>query len=131
MGSAVIDHVVLLVRDHVASRRLYEAALAALGFAVLYESDDGAAFGLDGADDFALYRNDRPGTRAHVAFVAGSRAAVDAFHTAALAAGGRDNGSPRIWEEYSDRYYAAFVLDLDDNNIEAVFHEPPTEEEPT
>ena len=123
MGSPVIDHVVLLVRNHVPSRRFYEAALAPLGFGVLYESQDGAAFGLEGVDDFAIYQNARPTRAAHVAFVARDRAAVDAFYAAAMANGARDSGSPRIWPEYHPGYYAAFVLDLDDNNVEAVFHD--------
>jgi len=125
MGSPVIDHVVLLVRNHVASRRFYEAVLAPLGFGVLYESEDGAAFGVDGVDDFAIYQNAKPTRAAHVAFVAERRAAVDAFYEAAMANGARDSGSPRIWPEYHPGYYAAFVLDLDDNNIEAVFHDRP------
>lgn len=123
MASPVIDHVALLVRDHVASRRLYEAALAPLGFTVLSEAGEGVAFGVGGFDDFAINRNDRPGTGAHVAFIAQDRAAVDAFYAAAMANGARDKGSPRIWAEYHPGYYAAFVYDLDGNNIEAVFHD--------
>jgi catechol 2,3-dioxygenase-like lactoylglutathione lyase family enzyme len=123
MGSPVIDHVVLLVSDRDASRRFYEATLAPLGFHVLYESHDGAAFGVDGVDDFGIYQNERPSRAAHVAFVATSRAAVDAFYDSALSAGGRDNGSPRIWSQYHAGYYAAFVFDPDGNNIEAVFHD--------
>ena len=130
MGSPVIDHVVLLVRDHVASRRFSEAVLAPLGFGVLDESEDGAAFGLDGVDDFAIYQNERPTRAAHDAFVAPSRAAVDAFYEAAMARGARDAGSPQIWPEYSPGYYAAFVLDLDDNNIEAIFHDRSVAETP-
>ena len=130
MGSPVIDHVVLLVRNHVASRRFYEAVLAPLGFTVVDESEDGAAFGIEGADDFAIYQNAKPTRAAHVAFVAESRDAVDAFYEAAMANGARDSGSPRIWPEYHPGYYAAFVLDLDDNNIEAVFHDRSVGDEP-
>ncbi len=124
MGSPVIDHVVLLVRDHVASRRFSEAVLAPLGFGVLSEAEEGVAFGVDGFDDFAINRNDWPGTGAHVAFIAQDRAAVDAFFAEAMANGAREKGSPRIWLEYNPGYYAAFVYDLDGNNIEAVFHDP-------
>jgi predicted lactoylglutathione lyase len=63
-------------------------------------------------------------TGAHVAFIAPSSAAVDRWHDAATRNGGTDNGAPGIRPEYSGRYYAAFVLDLDGNNVEAVFHSP-------
>jgi predicted lactoylglutathione lyase len=61
---------------------------------------------------------------AHVAFDAASREEVDEFHRAALTSGGRDHGSPGVWVQYSDRYYAAFAFDPDGNNVEAVFHSP-------
>ncbi len=122
-GSPVIDHVLLVVRDLAASRKFYDAALKPLGFNVLYEEDDGVAFGAEGHDDFAVYRGDNPSAKAHVAFVASSREAVDAFYDAAMANGGRDNAAPRIRDEYHAGYYAGFVFDPDDNNIEAVFHD--------
>jgi len=122
----VIDHVDLLVQDLDASRRFYEAALAPLGFALVDHSADSASFGLPDADDFGLNRADgRATTRAHVAFAADSRAAVDAFFRAALAAGGREKLPPALYPEYHGGYYAAFVWDLDGNNIEAVFHDEP------
>ena len=118
----VVDHVGLLVRDLEASRRFYEAALRPLGFGLLDHSADGAAFGVTGADDFGLNRSDEPTTGAHVAFVAESREAVDAFH-AALAGGGRDKSPPALRPEYHPGYDAAYVWDPDGNNIEAVHHD--------
>ena len=97
----VVDHVGLLVRDLAASRRFYEAALAPLGFRLVYEEADGVAFGLGGADDFGLNANAEPTTRAHVAFVAGDRAAVDAFYAAALAAGAYSTAPTSHRPEYT------------------------------
>ena len=67
---------------------------------------------------------DEPRTHQHVAFTARSRAEVDAFHAAALAAGGRDNGAPGLRPHYHPNYYGAFVFDPDGNNVEAVCHDP-------
>jgi catechol 2,3-dioxygenase-like lactoylglutathione lyase family enzyme len=130
--SGVVDHVGMRVSDLPASRRLYEAALAELGFSVLgegrFEDDDYVLFGRDGSDDFALHSvGTKPGrervtTGVHVAFPAPSEDAVRRWHAAALQHGAADNGAPGLRPEYSGRYFAAFVLDLDGNNIEAVFH---------
>jgi catechol 2,3-dioxygenase-like lactoylglutathione lyase family enzyme len=122
----VVDHVVLVVADIEASTRFYDAALAPLGFTRLRADDvDGAtAYGVEGADDFGIVPAGEvpPTTTAHVAFVAESREAVDAFYTAALAAGGTERAGPRVRDEYSTGYYGAFVNDPDGNNIEAVCH---------
>jgi catechol 2,3-dioxygenase-like lactoylglutathione lyase family enzyme len=132
--SEVIDHVGIRVASLAASRRMYEPALAELGFAVLgegtFEGDAYVLFGRDTSDDFALHGvgrepgRDRVTTGAHIAFRAGEEGAVDRWHAAALAGGGTDNGAPGVRPEYSGRYYAAFVLDPDGNNVEAVFHRP-------
>jgi catechol 2,3-dioxygenase-like lactoylglutathione lyase family enzyme len=132
--SEVVDHVGIRVTDLHASRRLYEAALAELGFEVLgegeFEGDGYVLFGRGTHDDFSLHSvgsepgRDRVTTGAHVAFPADDADAVDRWHTAALQHGATDNGAPGIRPEYSGRYYAAFVLDLDGNNIEAVFQRP-------
>lgn len=129
--SGVIDHVGIRVSDFGASRRLYEAALAELGFAMLsqgeFEGDAYALFGRGERDDFALHAvgrapgKDRVTRGAHVAFRAGDEAAVMRWYEASVRHGGRENGLPGIRPEYSGRYYAAFVLDLDGNNVEAVF----------
>ncbi|MCW2923822.1 MAG: Lactoylglutathione lyase [Thermoleophilia bacterium] len=131
-GTIVIDHASIRVSDLEASRRLYEAALRPLGFAlVAVEEEDGRGYGFGRGerDDFAIHEpiddpgRDRVTTGVHLAFSAASRADVDAFHRAALEHGARDIGAPGVRDQYSDGYYGAFVLDLDGNNIEAVFHE--------
>lgn len=118
----VIDHLTLPVAELEPAVRFYEAALAPLGFRLLNRETDGAAFGPDGLDDFSVRAGRGEATGVHIAFAADSREQVDAFHAAALAAGGHDNGPPGVRPQYSERYYAAFVLDPDGNNVEAVFH---------
>jgi catechol 2,3-dioxygenase-like lactoylglutathione lyase family enzyme len=132
--SEVIDHVGIRVSDLAASRRMYEAALAELGFTVLgegaFEGDAYVLFGRGTSDDFALHAvGTKPGrnrvtTGAHVAFQAPDASAVERWHAAAVRGGGTDNGAPGLRPEYRGRYYAAFALDLDGNNVEAVFHVP-------
>ena len=99
-----MDHISLRVRDLEGSRRFYEAALAPLGFGVLYSDEGGCSFGLEGtdrgADDFWILEGGTPSTGVHVAFIAKNRAAVDAFYVAALGAGGRDNGAPGLRPGY-------------------------------
>jgi len=123
----VIDHVTVGVSDLQRSRSFYEAALEPLGLgrARTYEVLPGEVeFGPDGLTDFAISTAYPVGAPVHVAFAADSREQVDAFHAAALAAGGKEHGPPGTRPEYSNRYYGAFVLDPDGHNIEAVFHEP-------
>lgn len=121
----MIDHLTLKVRDLARSRALLSAALAPLGYEVLMEFEGMVGMGADKKPDLWLAQ-DPEGTRPplHLAFTAPSRKAVDAFHAAALAAGARDNGGPGIRKEYHPTYYAAFVLDLDGHNLEAVTHRP-------
>ncbi len=118
----VVDHVTLRVRDLGASRAFYEAALAPLGYGKVFKGEDAVAFGAEGADDFWIAASEEPVVGVHVAFAAASREAVDAFHAAALAAGGHDNGGPGERPEYHEGYYAAYVFDPDGNNAEAVHH---------
>ena len=117
----VFDHVKLGVRDAAASVAFYRAVLAELEIPPLWESERGAQFAN------LVVVADEPGGPIHVAFVASSRAQVEAFHRAGLAAGGRDNGPPGVREQYSSEdaglYYAAFLLDPDGNNVEAVVRE--------
>ncbi len=117
----VVDHLTIHVADLAASRWFYVAALAPLGFRPVVEADDEIGFG-DPGDDFYIRRADPVHTGVHVAFLAPERAAVDAFHAAGLAAGGRDNGGPGPRPQYHDSYYAAYLLDPDGNNVEAVHH---------
>ncbi|KHL58754.1 MULTISPECIES: VOC family protein [Xanthomonas] len=119
----LIDHLHLVVQDLPASRRFYQAVLDALGVPIGGEGD-----GFFWADE--LFVSDRHTVaqgvltgRHHLAFQARDIAMVHAFHQAALAHGGRDNGAPGV-RSYHPRYYAAFALDPDGNNIEAVFHGP-------
>ena len=123
---SVIDHVDLLVSDLEASARFYTAALQPLGYNVVLRSDTSYAFGTAGADNFGINRfgpSDSPTAQAHVAFVAHDRSAIDAFFAAAIANGGVARHPPAIHAQYHAGYYAAFVYDPDDNNIEAVFHD--------
>jgi catechol 2,3-dioxygenase-like lactoylglutathione lyase family enzyme len=121
----VIDHVSLNVSDFAASRAFYVAALAPLGIGVQMELEGfGAGFGVPGKPFFWIAGRPPVSGPTHVAFHCEERAPVDAFHAAALAAGGRDNGAPGLRPHYHASYYAAFVLDADGNNIEAVCHTP-------
>src|SRR4051812_37160499 len=122
----MLDHVGFAVSDYARSRVFYEQALAPLGYSILLEPKGRAAgFGRDGKPWFWIESDGRPVTgRLHVAFAADSRATVDAFHAAALAAGGTDNGAPGVRAIYHPTYYGAYVLDPDGHNIEAVCHTP-------
>jgi catechol 2,3-dioxygenase-like lactoylglutathione lyase family enzyme len=124
----MIDHTGIGVRDVRLSAAFYDAVLAPLGLrrvAELPENDgaDAVGYGVD-HPVFWIDRFHPHGTRQHTAFAARSRADVDAFHAAALQAGGTDNGPPGLrGGGYPPGYYAAFVLDPDGNNMEAVFRE--------
>jgi catechol 2,3-dioxygenase-like lactoylglutathione lyase family enzyme len=122
----VLDHLTLRVADMDRSRAFYAAALAPLGFGIIadYGGDAGIAFGPPGQDDFAIAPAGESGVSAplHLAFYARSHAAVNDFHAFGLSAGGRDNGGPGLRREYHDKYYAAYLIDPDGNNIEAVDH---------
>jgi catechol 2,3-dioxygenase-like lactoylglutathione lyase family enzyme len=122
----VFDHVGLNVRDYAASRAFYEEALAPLGYRVVMAFDEwkGAGFGPSDKPEFWVTEREPVGTGTHVAFTCSDRAAVEAWYAAAIGAGGRDNGPPGLREHYHPTYYAAFVLDPDGNNIEAVCHRP-------
>jgi lactoylglutathione lyase len=120
----LIDHIQLVVKDVAASRKFYAAVLKVLDIPIGGEGED-----YFWADELFVSSKDSPAAqgqvtgRMHFAFQAKSREAVEKFHAAALAAGGRDNGKPGE-RPYHPGYYAAFVIDPDGNNIEAVFHGP-------
>ena len=120
----MLDHVKLNVRYFDASRRFYVEALAPLGYEVVMEFDRVCGLGEGGKPDFWVAEQGEPGAPVHVALASPDRATVDAFHAAALAAGGSDNGSPGLRPHYHEHYYGAFVHDPDGNNIEAVCHRP-------
>jgi catechol 2,3-dioxygenase-like lactoylglutathione lyase family enzyme len=119
----VLDHISLGVADYSRSRAFYEAALRPLQYELLIERDELCGFGTGGKPDFWVGSREVSGP-VHVAFASPDRKTVDAFHQAALAAGGRDNGAPGLRPQYHPAYYGAFVLDPDGNNIEAVCHQP-------
>lgn len=114
----LIDHVHLVVPDLAASRRFYDAVLGVLGVPIV--GGDGFFF----ADEFVVSEGSPVTGRVHIAFQAADRETVDRFHATGLAAGGRDNGPPGERRQYHPGYYAAFLLDPDGNNIEAVYHGP-------
>ncbi len=126
----MLDHIGFTVTDFARSKAFYERALAPLGVRIVKQ----VTLSEDGEDGYAGFGIDRPqfwiGTgkpligRLHVAFAAKSRAEVRAFHEAAIAAGGKDNGAPGLRPHYHENYYGAFVLDPDGHNIEAVNHLP-------
>jgi len=126
----VIDHVNIPVADVARARGFYAAALAPLGYRLMTDDPDGAGFGVtegwgcspDPGGDFWVLAAAEPPQKLHFAFSAATREVVDAFHAAALAAGGRDNGAPGLRPQYHARYYAAFVFDPDGHNVEAVCH---------
>jgi len=125
----MLDHVGIRCRDFGVALAFYRAALAPLGMTVVMEvsaeeTGNGAHAGF-GADRPVFWIGEgAAGGGCHVAFTADSRESVDAFHRAALAAGGRDNGAPGLRPDYHPHYYGGFVLDPDGNNIEAVCHHP-------
>jgi len=128
----MLDHLAIAVADKARSKAFYEKALAPLGYSVLKEVEQfGIGFGVaqgplksrDPHGDFWIYEAPPFADRFHLAFSAQNRTAVDAFYRAALAAGATDNGPPGMRPHYHEHYYAAFVLDPDGYNIEAVCHE--------
>jgi catechol 2,3-dioxygenase-like lactoylglutathione lyase family enzyme len=124
----VIDHAGIEVSDFDASRTFYERALEPLGFAVIMDfSEQAQAIGLGTPEKPSFWirgTSERASAPVHLAFHATDRERVDRFHEAALAAGAEDNGPPGLREHYHPTYYAAFVLDPDGNNVEAVCHLP-------
>jgi catechol 2,3-dioxygenase-like lactoylglutathione lyase family enzyme len=122
----MLDHVGFSVSDYERSKAFYEQALAPLGLRLLMEPAPGIGGFGDGQKPFFWIgsRGPAPQTEIHVAFATDSRETVDAFHAAALEAGGTDNGGPGVREMYHPNYYGAYVRDPDGNNIEAVCHQP-------
>jgi catechol 2,3-dioxygenase-like lactoylglutathione lyase family enzyme len=133
----MLDHVSIRVTDYERSKRFYQAALAPLGYTLAMETDSGAGFRTGYIPSFWVKQGEPisldagrgpeelagcGGSSVHVAFVGADRAAVDRFHHAAMAAGGRDNGAPGLRTNYHPNYYGAFVLDPDGYNVEAVCH---------
>ncbi len=126
----MLDHIGIQISDFARAKAFYLAALAPLGYSVFREFDAGGRKGAGLASgrnpDFWIYSGSGRATAGmHIAFSAADRATVDAFHKAALAAGGADNGAPGERAHYHPGYYGAFVLDFDGHNVEVVCHLPP------
>jgi catechol 2,3-dioxygenase-like lactoylglutathione lyase family enzyme len=122
----VLDHVGVPVADIATARAFYEQALEPLGFSIVMEVAEGAVLGIGLPRAPQVWISEgESGAPVHLAFHAADRGRVDAFHAAALAAGGRDNGPPGVRAHYHPNYYAAYVLDPDGNNVEAVCHTAP------
>ena len=121
----MIDHIGVGVSNAAKSKAFYRAALAPLGYAMIMEHEQYAGFGVPPKPDFWIGEGKPNVPPLHVAFRADTRAQVDAFYKAAMAAGGRDNGAPGPRPHYHENYYGAFVLDPDGHNIEAVCHAKP------
>jgi catechol 2,3-dioxygenase-like lactoylglutathione lyase family enzyme len=127
----MLDHIGFSVSDFTRSKAFYEKALAPLGYVLIREvgqigsADVAAGFGAAGKPDFWIGSEGGLNRILHVAFAAPDRAAVDAFYQAAIAAGGKDNGGPGLRPHYHADYYAAFVLDPDGHNVEAVCRKSP------
>lgn len=120
----MFDHVVFGVSDYDASKAFFLKALEPIGVAVVLEGPLGVEMSADGQSSLCLFATKEKPARLHIAFVAQTRAQVDAFHRAALAAGGKDNGAPGLRPNYHAHYYAAFVIGPDGHNIEMVCHAP-------
>jgi catechol 2,3-dioxygenase-like lactoylglutathione lyase family enzyme len=127
----MIDHIGVAVADMDRAKAFYISALEPIGVGVLMEvsaeetgAEAHAGFGAGGKAFFWIGTGLKPKGGTNVAFAVGTRAEVDAFYRAAIAAGGRDNGAPGLRPEYHPNYYGAFVFDPDGNNIEAVCHKP-------
>jgi catechol 2,3-dioxygenase-like lactoylglutathione lyase family enzyme len=123
----MIDHVSIGVRDLAASTRFYDAALAPLGYVKMHIREKTVGWARSGKTHAEFWINARPGTKPaaadsgiHICLRTLDTEAVDAFHAAALKAGGTSDGAPGARREYSEKYYAAFIRDLDGNKIEAV-----------
>lgn len=122
----MLDHIGIEVSDYKKALEFYQKILAPLGYELLMEVQGYAGFGEKGGAGpiaaFWLHQGSAPSQKLHIAFQAKNRQAVDAFYQAAIAAGAKDNGKPGVRDIYHRNYYAAFVLDFDGRNIEAVYH---------
>jgi catechol 2,3-dioxygenase-like lactoylglutathione lyase family enzyme len=126
----MLDHVGFSVSDYESAKAFYLKALAPLGYGLVMEvaqtenDHPAAGFGIGGKPDIWIGGEGRLNHALHIALTAKDRASVDEFYRAGIAAGGRNNGAPGLRPHYHPNYYAAFVLDADGHNIEAVCHAP-------
>ena len=117
----MIDHIGIGVKNYEKSKEFYIEVLKTLGYGLLMEFPNVGGFGLSGKAEFWISQENEL-AKNHIAFCADSREKVDAFYNKAIELGAKDNGKPGLREMYHPNYYGAFVIDLDGNNIEAVFH---------
>lgn len=121
----MFDHVVFGVSDYAASKAFFLKALEPLGVSVALEGPLGVEMSTPNSKaSLCLFQTAEKPAYLHLAFTAETRQQVDAFHRAALAAGGKDHGAPGLRPQYHANYYAAFVIGPDGHNIEVVCHEP-------
>lgn len=120
----MFDHIGLGVSDYAASKEFFLRALQPLGVTAVMEGDYGIGIGRNGMPSLWMHQSAEKQTPVHLAFTADNRKQVDEFYRAALAAGGKDNGPPGLRPDYHANYYAAFVLDPDGHNVEAVCQKP-------
>jgi len=118
----VFDHVVFGVSDYAASKAFFLQALEPIGIAVVLEGPLGLELSADGKSSLCIFPTSEKPAHLHLAFAAANRRQVEAFHRAALAAGGKDHGGPGLRPHYHANYYAAFVIGPDGHNIEVVCH---------
>lgn len=120
----MLDHIGFGASDYEASKAFFLKALQPLGAAVVMQGPYGVGMGQSGKPTLWMYQAQEKPTPLHLAFVAETREQVDAFHRAALDAGGKDNGPPGLRPNYHANYYGAFVIGPDGHNVEAVCHKP-------
>ena len=120
----ILDHLTVSVSNFEHAKAFYERALKPLGITVVAQFDGFAGMGKNGRPQFWFAQGNPGAHTTHIAFAAASRAEVDAFYAAAIAAGGKDNGKPGVRAMYHPTYYGAFVFDPDGYNVEAVCHAP-------
>jgi len=119
----MLDHIMLRVKDYAESKRFYDEVLGTLGYRMLMEFGEGGGYG-DDKPYFWIGAAPDPHPRLHIAFMAKTRAQVEAFHAKALELGAQSDGAPGLRLQYHPNYYAAFVIDPNGHNIEAVIHTP-------
>ncbi|MBN8735383.1 MAG: VOC family protein [Xanthomonadales bacterium] len=119
----MFDHIEFGTSDYAASKAFFLKALEPIGMVVISEGPPGVELSADGKTSLCIRRIEEKPTHLHLAFVAKNRQKVEAFHRAALEAGGKDNGAPGLRPNYNGKYYAAFVIGPDGHNIEVVCHE--------
>jgi catechol 2,3-dioxygenase-like lactoylglutathione lyase family enzyme len=120
----MFDHILFGASDYAASKAFFLKALEPIGMAVVAEGPLGIELSADGKTSLCICPSQEKPAHLHLAFTAGNRGQVEAFHRAALQAGAKDNGAPGLRPDYSGKYYAAFVIGPDGHNIEVVCHEP-------